>query len=93
MYRSRRLFSMALIATVSLGAALSAQRQSSPSLPDFGKARDEAITFLQDLIRIDTSAGSETKAAEYIKAVLDKEGIAVGDRRRSRRAAGTSWRA
>ena len=57
------------------GTALMAQRPSGFPLPDFAKARDEAVGFLQDLVRIDTSAGNETKAAEYIKSVLDREGI------------------
>ncbi len=46
--------------------------------PDFRQARDEALQRLQELIRIDTSnpPGNETKLAEYLKALLDKEGIA-----------------
>ncbi len=56
-------------------SGLMAQRPSGSPQPDFTKARDEAVGFLQNLVRIDTSAGNETKAAEYIKSVLDKEGI------------------
>jgi acetylornithine deacetylase/succinyl-diaminopimelate desuccinylase-like protein len=46
-------------------------------VPDFNKARDEAIQILQGLINIDTSnpPGNESKAAAYLKAILDKEGI------------------
>src|SRR5438093_11504833 len=45
--------------------------------PDFANNRDETVRNLQALVRIDTSnpPGNETKAAEYIKSVLDKEGI------------------
>lgn len=45
--------------------------------PDFSKAHDEALKFLTDLVRIDTSnpPGNEAKAAEYIKSVLETEGI------------------
>jgi acetylornithine deacetylase/succinyl-diaminopimelate desuccinylase-like protein len=45
--------------------------------PDWAKARQEMIGFIQDLVRIDTSnpPGNETKAAEYVKSVLDREGI------------------
>ncbi len=52
--------------------------QAPRSTPDFTKARDEAVQFLQALVRIDTSnpPGGETRAADYIKRVLDKEGIA-----------------
>jgi acetylornithine deacetylase/succinyl-diaminopimelate desuccinylase-like protein len=35
----------------------------------------EVLQFMQDLVRMDTSNGNETKAAQYIKAVFDKEGI------------------
>lgn len=46
-------------------------------MPDFTKARDEAVQRLQELIRIDTSnpPGNESKVAEYLKAILDREGI------------------
>ncbi len=57
------------------GSAVMAQKPSGSQLPDFAKAREEAVGFLQNLVRIDTSAGNETKCAEYIKSVLDKEGI------------------
>src|SRR5262249_58407105 len=45
--------------------------------PDFKKALDEAIQILQGLIRVDTSnpPGNETKGAQYLKSILDKEGI------------------
>jgi acetylornithine deacetylase/succinyl-diaminopimelate desuccinylase-like protein len=45
--------------------------------PDFVRNRDETVKTLQSLVRIDTSnpPGNETKAAEYIKSVFDKEGI------------------
>src|SRR5450756_268653 len=38
---------------------------------------DETTRYLQDLIRIDTTnpPGNETKAAEYLAAVLKREGI------------------
>src|ERR1051325_11464425 len=41
------------------------------------KAQDEAIKFLSELVKIDTSnpPGNETRAAEYIKDVLAAEGI------------------
>ena len=46
-------------------------------LPDFMKAREEAVRILQDVIRIDTTnpPGNETKAADYIADVLRREGI------------------
>jgi len=45
------------------------------AITDASKA--EAVRFLTDLVEIDTSnpPGNEVKAANYIKSVLDKEGI------------------
>lgn len=49
------------------------------SSPDFNKSRDEAVKFLGELVKIDTSnpPGNETRAAEYIKKVLAGEGISA----------------
>src|ERR1041385_3472388 len=45
--------------------------------PDFADAQTEAVKFLGELVKIDTSnpPGNETRAAEYIKGVLAAEGI------------------
>jgi len=50
---------------------------SSQTNPDFARNRDEALRNLQGLVRIDTSnpPGNESKAVDYLKAILDKEGI------------------
>jgi acetylornithine deacetylase/succinyl-diaminopimelate desuccinylase-like protein len=66
----RRILLILLSSTMTLA-------QSQTPVPDFNKARDEAIQILQGLIRIDTSnpPGNEGKAAAYLKAILDKEGI------------------
>jgi acetylornithine deacetylase/succinyl-diaminopimelate desuccinylase-like protein len=44
---------------------------------DFNAAQAEAVKFLGDLVKIDTSnpPGNEARAAEYIKSVLAAEGI------------------
>jgi acetylornithine deacetylase/succinyl-diaminopimelate desuccinylase-like protein len=54
----------------------SAQQSSAPSA-DVAKLQGEAIVWLQDLIRINTSnpPGNEIAAAKYIADVLKKEGI------------------
>lgn len=46
-------------------------------LPNWAQAGDEAVQNLAAMIKIDTSgqSGNETKVAQYIKAILDKEGI------------------
>jgi acetylornithine deacetylase/succinyl-diaminopimelate desuccinylase-like protein len=48
------------------------------SMPDFAAAKQETLERLQALIRIDTSnpPGNETNGAEFLKTVLDREGIA-----------------
>ncbi|HEV2987250.1 MAG TPA: M20/M25/M40 family metallo-hydrolase [Candidatus Angelobacter sp.] len=59
-----------------LFATLSFAQQSPP---DFDKAHTEALKFLTDLVKIDSSnpPGNETRAAEYIKGVLAAEGISA----------------
>ena len=42
---------------------------------DWPKANEEAIRLLQGVIQIDSSNGNETKVVEYVKKVLDAEGI------------------
>ncbi len=70
------------ITTLTLAVLLiaSAPGHSSPqkSSPDFNAARDEAIKMLAGFIQVDTSnpPGNETKGAEYLKAIFDREGIA-----------------
>jgi acetylornithine deacetylase/succinyl-diaminopimelate desuccinylase-like protein len=55
--------------------AIAAPPAAAP--PDFKQARAETETILADLVRIDTSnpPGNETRAAEYVKSRLAKEGI------------------
>src|SRR6185369_7564878 len=67
----------------SLAAALailasSSFRAHSFDKPDFAAARDETVRILSGFVRIDTSnpPGNETKGAQYLKAILDSEGIA-----------------
>src|SRR6202167_467725 len=45
--------------------------------PDWPKINDEAMRHFQALVRIDSTdpPGNETKVAEYVKKVLDAEGI------------------
>jgi acetylornithine deacetylase/succinyl-diaminopimelate desuccinylase-like protein len=61
-----------LLAIALLSAAATAQQS-----PDFTAAQNEAVKFLGELVKIDTSnpPGNETRAAEYIKGVLAAEGI------------------
>ena len=70
--RLRLVCAVALFLPVSLGA-----QGPKSTLPDFAKAREEAVKTLQDLVRIDTSnpPGNESKVAEYLKSQLEKEGV------------------
>jgi len=45
--------------------------------PDFEAAHRETVTNLQRFVQIDTSnpPGNETKGAQFLKAILDREGI------------------
>ena len=42
---------------------------------DWNAQKSEILTHYRDLIRIDTRAGKETKAVEYLRKVLEGEGI------------------
>jgi acetylornithine deacetylase/succinyl-diaminopimelate desuccinylase-like protein len=50
---------------------------ASPAQPDWTKVHQELLEHFQAIIRLDTSnpPGNETKVAEYIKIVLEREGI------------------
>jgi acetylornithine deacetylase/succinyl-diaminopimelate desuccinylase-like protein len=69
----------ALAAMLSLIASqpLAIRSQEKIAAPDFRAARDEAADILSGFVRIDTSnpPGNETKGAQYLKAILDREGI------------------
>ena len=49
----------------------------APAQPDWAKLQDETMQHFQALLRIDTRnpPGNETVLAEYLKQVLEKEGI------------------
>jgi len=68
---------MNLLSLLAVSAVLFAAERQVTREPDFKKALDEAIQILQGLIRVDTSnpPGNETKGAQYLKSILDKEGI------------------
>jgi acetylornithine deacetylase/succinyl-diaminopimelate desuccinylase-like protein len=61
-----------------LAAGSRAGAFDKPAAPDFAAARDEVVNILSGFVRIDTSnpPGNETKGAEYLKSILDRDGIA-----------------
>ena len=82
------MVSVLTVGFLALGDAPAAPQQSSAAsgaasgtasgaITDASRA--ETVRFLTDLVKVDTSnpPGNEVKAANYIKAVLDKEGIAL----------------
>ena len=64
----------ALLFVVLASAAITAQGSKQP---DWGKLEDETMRHFQTLLRFDTAdpPGNEKPAADYLKQVLDKEGI------------------
>jgi acetylornithine deacetylase/succinyl-diaminopimelate desuccinylase-like protein len=66
-----------LLTVGSFGLLLATGTAVAQSTPDSAASRDEAVKFLGELVKIDTSnpPGNETRAAEYIKSVLAAEGI------------------
>src|SRR5580765_122304 len=64
-----------LLASLTTMAVLA--QTPAPTQPDWAKLQDETMQHYQALLRIDTRnpPGNETAVAEYLKRVLDKEGI------------------
>jgi acetylornithine deacetylase/succinyl-diaminopimelate desuccinylase-like protein len=68
------------VARVALLAAFSHAIATAASFDvDWQKQQSEILSHYSSLIRIDTSSppGNETRAAEYLKQVLDREGISA----------------
>ena len=57
--------------------ALASLHAAPPPQPNFPAALNETITNLSAFIRVDTvnPPGNETRGAEFLKAILDREGI------------------
>jgi len=53
-------------------ASLAAQQ---PAAPDWNKLRPEILQHYRSIVQIDSTAGNETKVVEYLKKVLEAEGI------------------
>jgi acetylornithine deacetylase/succinyl-diaminopimelate desuccinylase-like protein len=72
-----KIITLATLLALLASSSLAWPFQKSPA-PDFAAAREEVVKILSGFVRIDTSnpPGNETKGAEYLKAILDREGIA-----------------
>jgi acetylornithine deacetylase/succinyl-diaminopimelate desuccinylase-like protein len=67
------------IGTATLAIVLAAAAAGAQSAPDWKAVEAEAIRTIQSYVRIDTSnpPGDVTKAADFLAAILEKEGVPV----------------
>jgi acetylornithine deacetylase/succinyl-diaminopimelate desuccinylase-like protein len=73
--RHRNLTAAMFVVLVLCALQRSSGADAGQRLPNWVEAGDEAVQILASMIKIDTSSGNETKVAQYIKAILDREGI------------------
>jgi acetylornithine deacetylase/succinyl-diaminopimelate desuccinylase-like protein len=69
-------FLAAGLVTLSI-VALSAQAPGAGKSPDWDKLRPEILDRYRALVQIDSTAGHETLVVDYLKKVLEAEGIAT----------------
>jgi acetylornithine deacetylase/succinyl-diaminopimelate desuccinylase-like protein len=64
---------------LALAAAVPILAAAAPPAVDWTKTNPETLRHFSALLKIDTSSppGNETKAAEYVKGILEQEGIAA----------------
>ena len=76
--RIRQLAPLMLLAALGLAGDLPLSAQSATN-PDWARLEDEALRHFQAVLRLDTSnpPGSEYLVTDYLKSVLEKEGIPV----------------
>src|SRR6266568_4428218 len=66
-----------LLCCALLAATLASLSAADKYTIDWNKLQPEILEYYSNLIKIDTSSppGNETKAAQYVKSVLEREGI------------------
>jgi acetylornithine deacetylase/succinyl-diaminopimelate desuccinylase-like protein len=69
-----KMFSTIAVAVVSL-CSLGAQAPAPVKSVDWDKLRPEILQHYRALVQLDTTSGHETRAVEYLKKVLEAEGI------------------
>ncbi|MFN7985024.1 MAG: M20/M25/M40 family metallo-hydrolase [Vicinamibacterales bacterium] len=76
--RIRRVFAAALLALTSATFGVGASAQSGAT-PDWSRLQAETLQHFQALLRLDTQnpPGNEYLVTDYLKGVLEKEGIPV----------------
>jgi len=77
--RVRRLYSAGRLILLFASMASTVVLAQGPRGPDWTRLQDETTHHFQTLLRMDTSdpPGNERPAAEYLKQVLEREGIGV----------------
>ena len=63
------------LAIAALPFSLSAQTAVRGPMPDWEKLKTEILDRYRALVQIDSTSGHETKVADYLKQVLENEGI------------------
>jgi len=58
-------------------ASVSVLQAQRPAAVNWDKLRPEILQHYRSLVQLDTTAGHETRAVEYLKKVLESEGIAT----------------
>src|SRR3954466_15232113 len=71
---TRLLVASALVSAVALVVVHSQARTASRAV-NWGSARPEILQRYRELVQLDTTAGHETRAVEYLRKVLEAEGI------------------
>jgi len=66
-----------VVAGFAVVAAAALHAQSSGGRIDWDKLRPEILQHYRSLVQLDTTSGHETRAVEYLKKVLEGEGIAT----------------
>jgi acetylornithine deacetylase/succinyl-diaminopimelate desuccinylase-like protein len=68
---------LAFVVLMGIGPGSILAVRSGQMTPDFTAARDETVKILSGFVKIDTSnpPGNETAGAQYLRAILDREGI------------------
>jgi acetylornithine deacetylase/succinyl-diaminopimelate desuccinylase-like protein len=62
------------VALAASGALLTGQTAARTSV-DWNSVRAEILQRYRDLVQLDTTAGHETRAVDYLRSVLEKDGI------------------
>src|SRR5882672_8512988 len=76
--RKRVVAVLAAVAALSIGGPSRVRTQNDPA-PDWPRLNTETLRHFQALVRLDTQnpPGNEYLVTDYVKSVLEKEGIPV----------------